>query len=68
MVQNSTLHHFEIQTDKQGHNPAIRCWCSKSHTMDFTWGMRRFVAALNDFLVEHESCVPLEVLKASKTA
>lgn len=66
--EDTGLHHFEIVTDKQGHNPQIACWCTKRFRLDFTWGVRRFVMGLNRFLVEHESCKPLEEQEAVRSA
>jgi hypothetical protein len=68
LTQDSSLHHHWVETDKQGMHPSVCCWCGKRHALDFTWGVKRFAKGLNNFLLEHEQCVPLEEQKAVRSA
>jgi hypothetical protein len=68
LTQDSGLHKLWIDTDKQGLNPKLCCWCGKRHALDFTWGVRRFAKALNNFILEHEGCEPRQEQKAVRSA
>src|SRR2546421_734997 len=59
LIQDSGIHHLQIETDKQGLHPQVCCWCGKRMTLDFTWGVKRFSRSLNNFLLEHEQCQPI---------
>ncbi len=65
-TQDSGLHKFRAVTDKQG--AYVECWCGKRHFFDFTWGIKRLIKGLNDWLIEHEGCEPRQEQKAVRSA